>query len=192
MRNTNLFILALTTVFTLNSCGNDKKNKPTVETATPMQNDSRMESEGSSGNLDDGKQTGNPEFTNENLAAVYEDYLQLKTALVNSNSAESKEKGEELTATLESAEGGDAALEAAQTIASTEDIKEQRTAFSDLSAAVETMIAGNLSSGEVYKQYCPMAFDGAGGYWLASSEEVRNPYYGDMMLKCGRVDETIK
>jgi len=43
----------------------------------------------------------------------------------------------------------------------------------------------------VYKQYCPMAFDGKGAFWLSSSEEIRNPYYGDKMLKCGRVEETI-
>lgn len=192
MRNTNFIILGLVGLFTLNSCGEDKKNSSAEESAMPMQNDTRMESEDASGNLDDGEQTGNPEFKNEDLAAVYEDYLELKTTLVNTDAEASQKAGEELATTLEKAEGGEAALEAAQKIAASADIKEQRTAFSDLSAAVEGMIAGNLASGEVYKQYCPMAFDGAGGYWLSSSEEVRNPYYGDMMLKCGRVEDTIQ
>ena len=49
-----------------------------------------------------------------------------------------------------------------------------------------------ITSGEVYKQYCPMAFEGKGGYWLSNSKEVRNPYYGDKMLKCGSVQETIQ
>jgi len=53
------------------------------------------------------------------------------------------------------------------------------------------MLKGAVKSGEVYKQYCPMAFDGKGAFWLSSSEEIRNPYYGDKMLKCGRVEETI-
>ena len=190
MKKTNLVILGLLGLFSLNSCGEDKKNSE--ESATPMQNDSRMESEDDSANLDDGKQTGNPEFQNENLAAVYEDYLELKTTLVNTDAEESQKAGEELTESLQKAEGAETALAAAEKIAGSSDIKEQRTAFSDLSAAVEKMIAGNLASGKVYKQYCPMAFDGAGGYWLSSSEEVRNPYYGDMMLKCGRVDDTIQ
>lgn len=192
MRKINLIALAAVGLFTLNSCGEDKKNQTAQEEAMPMQNDSRMESEDATGNLDDGKEAVAPEFKNEELAAVYEDYLNLKTALVNSEAAAAKASGEELVKSLEQSEGNEAALEAAQKIASNEDIKEQRTAFSDLSAAVETMLAGNLASGEVYKQYCPMAFDGAGGYWLSNSEEVRNPYYGDMMLKCGRVEDTIK
>ena len=192
MKKINLFALATISLITLNSCGEDKKNQSAEEGAMPMQNDTRMESEDASGNLDDGKETSTPEFKNENLAAVYEDYLDLKSALVNSEASDAKASSEELVKSLEQTEGGESALEAAKKIASNEDIKEQRTAFSDLSAAVETMLAGNLASGEVYKQYCPMAFDGAGGYWLSSSEEVRNPYYGDMMLKCGRVEDTIK
>ena len=189
MKNTNLLALAFISFLTLNSCGEDKKNN-TEETATPMQNDTRMESEDS--NLDDGKENGDAEFQNKDLAAVYNDYLDLKTALVNSEASEAKKEGEELLKSLEKTEGADSAIAAAEKIAANENLNEQRTAFSDLSAALETMIAGNLSSGEVYKQYCPMAFDGAGGYWLSSSEEVRNPYYGDKMLKCGRVEDTIK
>jgi Cu(I)/Ag(I) efflux system membrane fusion protein len=46
--------------------------------------------------------------------------------------------------------------------------------------------------GTLYLQFCPMAFDDQGGYWLSSEEEIRNPYFGDMMLKCGEVKETIK
>src|SRR5690606_6747276 len=174
------------------SCGEDKKNTSAEGTEEHAQHESEMGAGDATGNLDDGEPTGNPEFQNELLAAVYEDYNQLRSHLVNSDAAESQKAGEELAQAIQQAEAGEAALGAAQKIASTSDLKEQRIAFSDLSAAVESMIEGNLSSGEVYKQYCPMAFDGEGGYWLSSSKEVRNPYYGDMMLKCGRVDETIK
>ena len=48
-----------------------------------------------------------------------------------------------------------------------------------------------ISSGSMFVQYCPMANDGDGGYWLASETEIRNPYYGDEMLNCGEVKETI-
>ena len=37
-----------------------------------------------------------------------------------------------------------------------------------------------------------MAFDNTGGYWLSNSKEVRNPYFGNSMLKCGEVKETIQ
>ena len=40
-------------------------------------------------------------------------------------------------------------------------------------------------------QYCSMAFDNAGASWVATEREVRNPYFGDAMLKCGKVTEEL-
>ncbi len=42
-----------------------------------------------------------------------------------------------------------------------------------------------------YRQYCPMAFDNEGAYWLSNSEEILNPYFGDAMLTCGNVEEEL-
>ena len=42
----------------------------------------------------------------------------------------------------------------------------------------------------VYKQYCPMADEDRGAYWLSKEKEVLNPYFGDAMLKCGEVKES--
>ncbi len=44
----------------------------------------------------------------------------------------------------------------------------------------------------LYVQFCPMAFDNKGAFWLSADEEISNPYFGDVMLKCGEVKETIK
>ena len=49
-----------------------------------------------------------------------------------------------------------------------------------------------LQSGTIYKQYCPMAFNNEGAYWLSESKDIMNPYFGDRMLKCGRVDAEIQ
>ncbi|MFP4580962.1 MAG: efflux RND transporter periplasmic adaptor subunit [Candidatus Sumerlaeia bacterium] len=35
--------------------------------------------------------------------------------------------------------------------------------------------------------YCPMAFDNLGAEWLQTNEDLRNPYFGDQMLKCGEM-----
>ncbi len=43
----------------------------------------------------------------------------------------------------------------------------------------------------VYEIRCPMAFDGKGGDWLQKDKEVRNPYYGAMMFRCGDVIRTL-
>ena len=42
-----------------------------------------------------------------------------------------------------------------------------------------------------YVQHCPMANDNNGADWLSKEKEIKNPYYGDKMLKCGMVSETI-
>jgi hypothetical protein len=57
---------------------------------------------------------------------------------------------------------------------------------------MEPVLRNALASGEIYKQYCPMAFEGKGDYWYSNSKDIFNPYYGNKMLKCGRVQETIK
>ncbi len=44
----------------------------------------------------------------------------------------------------------------------------------------------------LYVMRCPMANNNQGARWLSFENEVRNPYYGDMMLTCGSVTETIK
>jgi hypothetical protein len=37
-----------------------------------------------------------------------------------------------------------------------------------------------------------MAFGNTGAHWLSNTKEIQNPYFGDKMLKCGRVDAEIK
>ena len=32
-----------------------------------------------------------------------------------------------------------------------------------------------------------MAFDNEGADWIASEKQIRNPYFGDKMMKCGSV-----
>lgn len=44
----------------------------------------------------------------------------------------------------------------------------------------------------IYYQFCPMANNGKGANWLSKENVVKNPYYGSMMLSCGKVTETIK
>jgi Cu(I)/Ag(I) efflux system membrane fusion protein len=43
----------------------------------------------------------------------------------------------------------------------------------------------------IYYQYCPMAFDNKGAYWLSDTKEIRNPYLGDKMMTCGSTKEVI-
>jgi hypothetical protein len=46
--------------------------------------------------------------------------------------------------------------------------------------------------GSVYVAYCPMANNNEGANWLSNDKEIKNPYFGDKMLRCGSVMETIQ
>ena len=71
------------------------------------------------------------------------------------------------------------------------DIGAARTQFSNLSASIIQLAETYpLSQQVVYKDYCPMAFDNKGGYWLSETEDIRNPYFGASMLSCGEVKQT--
>lgn len=192
MKRLKMTMLALAGALVMSACGESKKDKTVDDASMPMQNEMHQEGETTmSENLDDGK-TGEVEFKDEKVTAVYDQYSDLKTALVNTDAEEAQTAAKKLTEKLAEVNDNSSALAAAQTIAGTSNINEQRTAFLELSAAMEEMMSGALASGELYKQYCPMAFDGKGGAWLSASKEIRNPYYGDKMLKCGSVQATIQ
>ena len=71
-------------------------------------------------------------------------------------------------------------------------IETQRVEFEKLTEAIYSMALefkfGNVT---IHKQYCPMAFGNKGAIWLSDSKEIMNPYFGDKMLHCGIVKETI-
>lgn len=80
-----------------------------------------------------------------------------------------------------------------QNISGTNDLEKQREYFEPVSDKFYELLKLTGTPGEtVYRQYCPMAFDDMGAYWLSSQKEIRNPYFGDAMLKCGSVKETLK
>ena len=175
----------------MTSCRDAEENKD--EPAEPMQNEMNQEDEmddkdhssKKSGKYED--QTMNAEFKDENAAAAYELYVEIKDALVNTDAETTQTMAQELS----EAEASEKVTAAAKKIASSADVNKQRVAFSDLTVAMEKQLEGALASGEIYKQYCPMAFEGKGDYWFSNSKDIFNPYYGDKMLNGGRVEATI-
>lgn len=145
-------------------------------------------------------------FTKQ-LAGVYESYISLKNALVAGDPADAKKAAGNISASLSKVdmkllegEAHDRWMElsgkisrSAGNIASSSDVEKQRTGFSSLSNDFYTTVKTfGMPGRTVYYQFCPMAFNDKGAYWLSEQEEIRNPYFGDMMLTCGEVRETIK
>jgi hypothetical protein len=78
-------------------------------------------------------------------------------------------------------------------IQATSDLEAQRKAFSTLSNDLYKSIkAFGLGGQEAYYEFCPMAFDNEGAYWLSDQQQIRNPYFGEKMLTCGSVEEKLK
>jgi Cu(I)/Ag(I) efflux system membrane fusion protein len=73
------------------------------------------------------------------------------------------------------------------------DISMARTHFSTLSSSIIQLAETyKLTQQVVYQDYCPMAFDNKGGYWLSETENITNPYFGASMLTCGEVKQTYQ
>lgn len=74
-------------------------------------------------------------------------------------------------------------------IAKNKSVEKQREQLNTLSVSLfETLKAMDINEDPVYYQYCPMKK----AYWLSEEKQVKNPYYGKMMLTCGSVKETLE
>lgn len=174
----SLFIASLS--FLIFSCGNNKKAEPEVVTVD-YNNTEEITA-----------QTTEANFKDDKIAAVFDEYTVLNTALVNTNAEDAAKAANELANKITATEGSQNAINAARAIAGFTNIEDQRKEFVEVTAEVEKMLQGAIASGVIYKQFCPMAFNNKGAFWLSNTKEIYNPYFGDKMLKCGRLEAEIK
>lgn len=203
MKTKSIFfsLLLTATVLVLSGCSGNKKE----DAATDSHHHEEEVSEKTA-------QANAPQFEvseefQQQLGNVFTSYVSLKEAFVSS---EAKQVKSEATATSQAVSKVDMKLlsGAAHTdwmtylaaienrlkeIQGSSDIEVQRKAFSALSDNLYKSIkAFGLGGKEAFYEYCPMAFDNEGAYWLSDQEKIRNPYFGDKMLTCGEVREKLK
>lgn len=141
------------------------------------------------------------------VASLIRSYTNLKDYLVNSDFEKASDQVETLKDLLENIPEQDLSeawlnwwnpvLRDLQTeLAQAEDaenIDALRSVFISLS---ETMVTTGKTVSpfdeSLFVMRCPMANNNQGARWLSLEEEVMNPYYGDMMLNCGSITETIE
>lgn len=160
---------------------------------------SQSEVEGKSMTID-------PDFSNE-LAALLPAYLELKDALVMSDAELTSSKVDNVSLALAKVDmnlvEGEAHMtwmknlstmnETLKLIRSTKDIERQRASFARFSDALYSSIKFfNVTGLNSYYQFCPMAFNNKGAYWISREKEISNPYFGEQMLRCGETKETLK
>ncbi|SRX54503.1 DUF3347 domain-containing protein [Aequorivita sp. CIP111184] len=132
------------------------------------------------------------EFNDPKVEAIFDQYLQIEAGLVNTDASKTAIAASKLQEQLKEINADETTKNVVAAMATSEDIKVQRENFEALSNGLEGMLKGALKSGTLYKQFCPMAFNNKGAYWISSSEDILNPYFGDKMLKCGRVDSKLE
>jgi len=143
----------------------------------------------------------------EALKPIYQEYLNLKDALAADNLANAKKAGIAMQKSLSKVDmslfSGDShkiwmkhqnnlklALKLAPNFKT---IEEVRKAFHSISEAMIALTNSFKPFGQtLYVQYCPMVDGNKGANWLSQFEEIKNPYFGAAMLKCGETKATIK
>ena len=123
-------------------------------------------------------------------------YYDIKNALVAGNANTASIKAEEFVKTLngidakfidEATRG--ALLKDAGHISESKDSKHQRAHFATFSTNMHDLTKSvKLIDQPVYYAYCPMKKS----HWLSSEAAIKSPYYGNMMLTCGKITDTIK
>ncbi len=130
----------------------------------------------------------------EDLKAQLTVYFELKNNLFDSDAASASKSAAELGAKV-NAENAflTAWKEDIAKIAASDDLEQQRLVFKNVTASMMGLVNANLPEGEAYYwQYCPMAFDDQGAFWLNEKAEIINPYFGEQMPHCGVVKAEIK
>jgi Cu(I)/Ag(I) efflux system membrane fusion protein len=134
-------------------------------------------------------------------------YFTLKDALVKDDLSVARKQASELKKAFDGTNMGlfsgkahehwmshsRAAVEALVKLAASKDIDTARSYFKPLSTRMVALaeVFGPFDV-TMYVQNCPMADNNNGADWLSLEEKIQNPYFGDKMLKCGSVTETIR
>lgn len=147
-----------------------------------------------------------PEQFKVQLTKVYEAYIPMKNDFVNTDPEKVKSDAQKIKNELGSVQmellSGEAHMEwmeylnamkkAIKKIIVADDIEIQREGFADFNLNFyKALKRFGLENETIYYQYCPMAFDNKGAYWLSEQKKIRNPYFGEKMMKCGETREEL-
>jgi Cu(I)/Ag(I) efflux system membrane fusion protein len=140
------------------------------------------------------------------LNTVFDQYIALKDAFVESDVKKAKQAAQKVHQALAKVDmkllTGGAHVQwmdisrnldkQIKLVISSAKIEEQRLAFSGFSDQFYKAIKSfGLMGKTAYYQFCPMAFNNKGAYWLSESNTIQNPYFGEKMIACGDTKETL-
>lgn len=183
-------------------CQYDREAKVAVTSEMKMGNH-----EMAMGNHDMNGQAGHSMAQKSNeLQTVFDSYFEVKDALVATDESAASAKSKALLSAIDAVKMDKLEMDVhmvwmkvltdlkadSKNIAAAKDIAKQRSLFISLSKNMYEMMKISKTATPTYYQFCPMANNGKGANWLSKESAVKNPYYGSMMLSCGKTVETIK
>ncbi len=133
-------------------------------------------------------------------------YLQVKNALVDDNGNDAASGGKSISEAMAKLDKSSFSAEQKKAYdAVADDIKEnaehinensgkldhQREHFEMLSQDMYDLVKSFDGTQKLYKDFCPMANDKKGAFWISETKEIKNPYLGKKMPACGDVKEEI-
>lgn len=170
----------------------------------PAVNAADMQMQANNGNDAPAQQAPAPNTAQ--LQAVFDSYFSLNEALINTDAGSAAQKATLLATAIKAVEMNKLSarehdvwmkvmkdiLANAESVSALKDIAKQRTVFALLSKNIYDLASVYDFGSPVYYQHCPMYNNGKGANWLSKDSEIKNPYYGSMMLNCGQTVETLK
>lgn len=207
MKNFFIGLLAVGTMsFLACNSGSDKKNTD--------QGMSKMKDTSQTVAVDTTKlKEISPSFTDvdpkiaSSINTIIDNYLQIKKGLANDAGSEAASGGKEMFEAISKLDKSLLTAEQKKVYDDiVDDLKEhaehigenagkiehQREHFSMMSEDVYDLAKAFGSGIPLYHIHCSMYNEGKGAMWLSESNQIKNPYYGSKMIKCGDVMEKIK
>jgi Cu(I)/Ag(I) efflux system membrane fusion protein len=182
--------------FTVDAAAQLKGKKSMMNEGGPVRTD--HEGHGGMGaTIEKEEKEVSPEFQ-KSFVPVLEAYMELKDALVLSDPEKVGQASANALSKLKrvnksALKGGlvdqiNSMNKHFMAISKTASLKEQRSEFVSLSDLFVAMMPIMKNPDKpVYVLHCPMANSDLGSDWLSWEKEIRNPYYGEAMLRCGEV-----
>ena len=140
------------------------------------------------------------------IAEVYADYIGLKNSLTKDNADSAAAYAKKLLKDIDKVQMDKLTTTQhtdwmkyntklsydAEHIKGTSELEHQREHFISLSKTMYDLLKAFKTNTEtVYYQFCPMANNWKGAYWVSENSKIVNPYFGKQMLSCGSTKETI-
>lgn len=146
----------------------------------------------------------NPQIASS-LKEIVDHYLHIKNALANDNEKEAASGGDAMFKAMNKVdkslftaeqkkiydENEEDMQEHAEHIGKSK-LDHQREHFAMMSEEMYALVKAFGGGRTLYHDHCPMYDNNKGAKWLSETVEIKNPYMGSEMPKCGTVEEKIQ